>query len=212
MLYLFYTILFQSWTTIITISRKYSILLCYIVLFCVVLLLYILLQRFLILCYSWQDPFWYKLCGTTIANMTLGILKDKYFAQVFSGKPVQRFPLSSWSLFVLRDSLTIAAGFNMPAIAAKILHEKQIMKDQALAAKIAQIGVPVSAQIILTPIHLLALDFYNNRKSSLGVRFQSVLGVYPEATTIRFCRILCAYGIAGVANIGLRAELRKALV
>ena len=144
--------------------------------------------------------------------MTLGILKDKYFAQVFSGKPVHKFPLSSWSLFVLRDSLTIAAGFNMPAIFAKMLHEKQIMKDQAMATKIAQIGIPVSAQLILTPIHLLALDFYNNLISTSSARFKSVFSIYPEATAIRFCRVLCAYGIAGVANIGLRAELRKTFV
>ena len=144
--------------------------------------------------------------------MTLGILKDKYFAQVFSGQPPKKFPLSSWGLFVLRDSLTIAAGFNLPSIIAQVLHQNQIIKDQAVAGKVAQIGVPVTAQLFLTPIHLLALDFYNNAVLSLGQRFKGVFSIYPEATTIRFCRVLCAYGIAGVANTGLRVELRNKFV
>jgi hypothetical protein len=156
-----------------------------------------------------KDPFWPKLGGTTAANMTLGILKDRYFAQVFSGKPPTKFPLPSWGLFVLRDTFTIGSGFTFPPLVSKILYDAKICSSESQAAKVAQIGTPVAMQILLTPIHLLALDFYNNKVATSQARFNQVVSIYPESTAIRFCRVLCAYGIAGIANIGLRKELRS---
>jgi hypothetical protein len=155
------------------------------------------------------NPFYPKLFGTTAANMTLGIMKDKYFAQVFSGKPPTKFPLNSWLLFVTRDTFTIGAGFTFPPIVAKILHDTKIVSSEQSASKVAQLGTPVAAQLFLTPIHLLALDFYNNKVSTPAARAKQVASIYPEATGIRFCRVICAYGIAGIANTGLRADLRK---
>jgi hypothetical protein len=161
-----------------------------------------------------KDPFWYKLMGTTAVNMGLGVMKDKYFAQVFSGKPATKFPAMSWGLFVCRDLLTIGAGFNLPALASSYALANNIfpMLTKAQTQKVVQIGVPMSAQLFLTPIHLLALDFYNNKVSNASARSKSVFSVYPEATTIRMGRVLCAYGIAGIANIGLRTQLRETFV
>jgi hypothetical protein len=172
---------------------------------------YITANSIISLCeFNGKDPFWYKLLGTAAVNMTLGILKDKYFAQVFSGKPVSKFPLSSWSLFVLRDTLTIGAGFNLPSMASDFLYKKQLFPSlsKQQTDKVAQIAIPMSCQLILTPIHLLALDFYNNKQASFGTRFRTIFGVYPETTSIRMGRVLCAYGIAGIANTGLRQKLR----
>lgn len=156
-----------------------------------------------------KDPFWPKLAGTTAANMTLGILKDRYFAQVFSGKPPTKFPLASWGLFVLRDTFTIGSGFTFPPLVSKALMEAKICSSESQAQKLAQIGTPIAMQIVLTPIHLLSLDYYNNKTSTPAARFKQVVSIYPESTAIRFCRVLCAYGIAGIANIGLRKELRS---
>lgn len=159
--------------------------------------------------FAGKDPFWMKLGGTTAVNMTLGILKDKYFAQVFSGKPVTKFPLSSWSLFVVRDTLTIAAAFNLPSLVSSELQRRAIIPSKSLADKITLIGVPMVAQLFLTPIHLLALDFYNNKLAPLKSRATIIGSIYAETTSIRMGRVLCAYGIAGVANIGFRKYLRE---
>lgn len=159
-----------------------------------------------------QDPTYYKLGTTTAVNMTLGILKDRYFAQVFSGRPPEKFPLSSWLLFVGRDLATIAAGFTLPAIVSQRLQDTAVISNKKIADTVTQLGVPITAQIILTPVHLLALDFYMQKKSDPTSRWHRVLQNFPDATAIRMGRVLFAYGIAGVSNIGLRTKLREMFV
>lgn len=155
------------------------------------------------------DPKYPKLGVTTVVNMTLGIMKDKYFAQFFSGKPATPFPRQSWALFVVRDTLTIGSGFTFPPMVAKVLKDRGTFESASTAATVAQLCTPMAMQLGLTPIHLLALDFYNNKVSTPSARVKSVLSNYPEATGIRFCRVLCAYGIAGITNIRLRLKLRE---
>jgi len=150
-----------------------------------------------------------KLGGTTAVNMTLGVLKDRYFAQKFSGGPVKKFPGISWALFIFRDTLTIGAGFSVPPLVSTLLYKKQIIKKKSTADKVSQLLTPISAQLVLTPIHILALDFYNTKVSTWAARGKVIASIYVEATTIRFGRVLCAYGIAGICNVNLRNELRS---
>jgi len=171
---------------------------------------YITANSVLSICeYMKQDPTYMKLACTTGVNMTLGILKDRYFAQVFSGRPPEKFPLASWLLFIGRDLATIAAGFTLPAYVSQKLQETQMISNKNVADIVSQIGVPITAQFILTPIHLLALDFYMQKISLMSGRIGRVMHNVPEATTIRMGRVLFAYGIAGVCNIGLRKKLRE---
>lgn len=153
-----------------------------------------------------------KLGVTTGVNMTLGILKDRYFAQVFSGRPPESFPLSSWGLFMGRDVMTMAAGFTLPPIVAKHLHENEVFQSKRVADTVAQMGVPITAQIFLSPIHLLALDLYMEKQSTPAQRIKRVLANAPETIAIRMGRVLFAYGIAGIFNTGMRAKLREMFV
>ena len=162
--------------------------------------------------FSERNPEFYKLGGTTVVNMTLGILKDKYFAQKFSGKPVERFPLTSWSMFVMRDLFTIGAGFNLPRLMSSHLVEKNYVSTKKTGDFIAQFAAPMSAQFIITPMHLLSLDFYNNKISNASARFRSVASNYLDSTGLRMGRVICAYGLAGVFNNGLKQTLRDKYV
>jgi hypothetical protein len=174
---------------------------------------YITANSVLTICeFAKKDPTYYKLTATTGVNMTLGILKDRYFAKKFSGKPPATFPISSWMLFVGRDAMTMAAGFILPSIVSQSLQENDIVANKSVANTVAQIGVPITAQILLTPIHLLALDLYMEKGSTPKERFRRILGNAPETITIRMGRVLFAYGIAGVFNIGLRTKLREMFV
>ena len=150
----------------------------------------------------------WKLGIVTTVNMGLGVLKDKYFAQVFSGTPVTNFPAMSWGLFVARDLATVGAGFILPAMAAQQVH-KSLNIPEGTATKYCQFVVPMSCQLLLTPIHLLALDCYNNKTATAINRVGTIKSIYVEATGIRFGRVLFAYGIAGVANTGLRSKWRE---
>jgi hypothetical protein len=155
------------------------------------------------------NPALYKLGFTSAVNMTLGVMKDKYFAQVFSGKPVTKFPLTSWGIFIFRDVFTIGAGFTFPSIVSRYAQEKKFFDSSSTADKICQVLVPMSAQLFLTPIHLLALDFYNNKVATPACRLKTITSIFPETTSIRMGRVLFAYGIAGITNNGLKNFLRE---
>lgn len=159
-----------------------------------------------------KDPTLIKLGSTTVANMTLGILKDRYFAQVFSGRPPEKFPLASWLLFVGRDLATISAGFTLPSIVSQKLQDAEVIKNKGVADVFSQVSVPITAQLILTPVHLLALDFYMQKVSNMTGRWKRVFHNAPEATAIRMGRVLFAYGIGGVCNTKLRATFRDMFV
>lgn len=156
-----------------------------------------------------KDPQVYKLGGTTAVNMTLGVLKDRFFAQRFGAGGVRPFPLASWGLFIFRDTLTIGSGFTFPKPISKLLQQHEICERVSTADKAAQIFVPLFAQFFLTPIHLLSLDIYNNAKSSPSERLTTMRGILFDSWSIRILRTICAYSIAGIMNNGLRSELQS---
>mmetsp|Transcript_9504 Transcript_9504/g.10021 ORF Transcript_9504/g.10021 Transcript_9504/m.10021 type:complete len:268 (+) Transcript_9504:32-835(+) len=158
------------------------------------------------------DSYWPKMLGTTVVNMGFGIAKDRYFAKVFNKGAPPVFPLISWGLFFGRDLLTIGAGFNFPKAVSNFLQDKQIIKDSNTANTVTQLGVPMLAQMFLTPIHVLALDIYNRAGESSRSRFQYIKGIYPETVSIRMARVLCAYGIAGITNKNVKSILRKQFI
>jgi hypothetical protein len=155
-----------------------------------------------------EDPYWPKMIGTTATNMGLGILKDRYFARVFNGKAPPVFPLASWGLFCVRDLLTIGAGFNFPDAASSFLQQNNYITNPVIADRVSQVSVPMAAQLILSPIHVLSLDIYNRVGQSWRSRYGYIKGIYLETSSMRMGRVCCAYGIAGVSNKNLKASLR----
>lgn len=158
-----------------------------------------------------QDSTYHKLAGTTVANMALGITKDRYFARQFSKKKAASMPAASLGLFFIRDVLTIGSGFTFPAILSSHLIEKKYITSQSLAEKVSQVIVPIMAQTILTPLHILALDVYNRIGVTFFSRVEKLAHLYPETVSLRMARVLGAYGIAGVTNTSLRAHLRMSV-
>lgn len=150
----------------------------------------------------------YKLAGTTVTNMILGISKDKYFAREFSKVKSPSMPITSLGLFFVRDLLTIGAGFTFPSIMRDFLLERGIISNKVVADTISQILVPVLAQSILTPLHLLALDIYNRRGVDAISRAEKLGHLYFEAASLRMVRVMGAYGIAGISNTSLRKKFR----
>jgi hypothetical protein len=152
------------------------------------------------------------LMGTSVVNIGAGVVKDTYYAKTFSGKPVAKFPPASWALFVLRDILTIGAGFTVPKLVSEMIVTSGAVETKTTADKVAQIVTPMLAQIFLTPIHLLALDLYNSVGTVVltwAARGRRIVPLFVETTLIRMVRMCVAYGIGGIANRGVRFELRN---
>lgn len=67
----------------------------------------------------WLDPAVSKLLTVFVVNTTFGLLKDKALTQKFGHGEVRPFPLSSLSLFFLRDIIAMASAFTLPSILGK---------------------------------------------------------------------------------------------
>lgn len=144
-----------------------------------------------------------KLVGTTCVNMLSGITKDMMFARMFgSSGATGPMPKATIGLFALRDVLTIGAAFTLPKYLAQLLSSASLVEEK-YAGETAQMVSPIMMQLPCSPIHLLALNVYNERGVSARERFISVGRLLPQTTIARMCRMAPAYGIGGVANTSL---------
>ena len=66
----------------------------------------------------------------------------------------------------------------------------------------------MAVQFISTPLHLLGLDFYNNKQSTTPKRMGFIAREYAKSTLARIGRIGPAFGVGGVGNAYLRNNLR----
>lgn len=77
-----------------------------------------------------RDAFYPKFFASSIANVTLSVLKDKAFARMFGKGTPRPLPVMSYGLFATRDSLTILAGFSLPGIISNYVQESWMAKGK----------------------------------------------------------------------------------
>lgn len=158
-----------------------------------------------------------KFLTTTTVNMGLCVFKDARFAKMFGAqKPsssssvtTPKVPKISYSLFCLRDSVTVFASFNIPPLIAHTIPDA-IAPTYGMKAAMAQFACPALMQFISTPMHLLGLDLYN-RQPAGGLpwyeRAARVKRDYISSSFARMGKIVPAFGVGGVVNVRMRAEL-----
>jgi hypothetical protein len=68
-----------------------------------------------------------------------------------------------------------------------------------------QLSVPILSQVVATPVHLLALDLYNNpQREGSRSRVEGMKRSLAPTTAMRCSRIVPAFGLGLVVNTGLR--------
>ena len=150
------------------------------------------------------SSFYPKFVGSSVANVTLSVLKDKAFAKMFGTGEAKPMSLKSMGLFATRDSMTILASFSLPGLIST--HMQRDMDMSAVKADaLAQLFTPVTMQIFSTPLHLLGLDMYNRSTASGTERKEFIQREYIKTTLARMARIFPAFGIGGIVN----KEVRK---
>lgn len=146
---------------------------------------------------SATSPFYPKFVGSSVANVSLSVWKDRAFARMFGQGSPRPMAFSSIALFGVRDSATILASFSLPPLLSKAMQE-----NLDVSAKVAdtsvQLVTPVAMQILSTPLHLLGLDIYNRPEATDRVPF--IKREYVKTALARMARIFPAYGIGGVVN------------
>ncbi|CAG8482327.1 2713_t:CDS:2 [Racocetra fulgida] len=141
-----------------------------------------------------------KFLGTTIANMTTCIYKDRAFTRMFGIVAPKGLPLGSYGLFATRDALTIAASFNLPSVLAREFYDRKYFLDYETSQNFSQMLCPAAVQIVSCALHLLGLDLYNRPGISWSSRFNFLAKNYAKTTITRIARIGPAFGIGGVGN------------
>ncbi|PWY75550.1 hypothetical protein BO70DRAFT_388782 [Aspergillus heteromorphus CBS 117.55] len=124
-----------------------------------------------------------------------------------------KVPRLSYSLFCLRDSITIFASFNIPSLVAPSIPDS-IAATPGMKAAIAQFSCPALMQFASTPMHLLGLDLYNRQPpGGLGWRERAsrIRRDYIPSCFARMGKIVPAYGVGGVVNVRMRASLMEYL-
>ncbi|KAJ5373745.1 hypothetical protein N7517_005751 [Penicillium concentricum] len=176
-----------------------------------------------------------KFFATTIVNMTICVYKDARFAKISSTMntnpvawkygsalrapcppsaptvPTLQIPKVSYGLFCLRDSITIWASFNIPALIAPSVPDF-LASSPTMKSSIAQFACPAAMQFASTPMHLLGLDLYN-RQPAGGMhwteRVARIRRDYVPSCFARMGKIVPAYGVGGVVNVRMRDSLMK---
>ena len=63
-------------------------------------------------------------------------------------------------------------------------------------------------QIVVVPIHLLALGLYNEKDKALGDHFANIRKMYFSTLAIRMMRFIPSYGVGGIFNIEFRKWIK----
>ncbi|EBA27191.1 hypothetical protein KXW98_003265 [Aspergillus fumigatus] len=182
-----------------------------------------------------------KFLTTTAVNMGICVYKDARFARIFgagnnaaastttgsrtgggapggatchpSGTSALKVPKISYALFCLRDSITIFASFNVPALLAPRIPDGIVATAGGKSA-LAQFACPALMQFVSTPMHLLGLDLYN-RQPVGGLGWRERVGRirrdYVASCFARMGKIVPAYGVGGVVNVRMREGLMRRL-
>lgn len=151
-----------------------------------------------------------KLFGTTAVHSAASAAKDAAFARMFGTLHLSPrvLPLASYGLFAVRDCLTMGASFTLPPeLACPLAGATGLPNAQALAA--AQVLSPAMIQLVVAPLHLMALNKYNVPTASFVDRVCAVGRTLPQATATRMVRFLFAYGLGGVLNASLLREAHR---
>jgi hypothetical protein len=159
-----------------------------------------------------------KFFAGSATNIGIGIYKDQVFVRLFGPPGVipRAVPLPSYTLFALRDCLTIFASFNVPPILGPYLDSRfsEQLRSRMTGLSTAQFIAPALVQFISTPLHLFGLDLYNRPTTTAAPvtfreRFELVRKNWAISSAARICRIVPAFGIGGVVNMKVRRSLMQ---
>lgn len=153
-----------------------------------------------------------KFAASSAANLSLTMIKDRQFTQMFGTVSARPVPPATYALFALRDSMTIFASFNLPPMIAPRLPMGETAERYISRASTAQFLAPAAIQFISTPFHLYGLDLYNrNGGTPISDRLAQVWKNWLKSSLARVCRIVPAFGFGGVVNNSMRLKLQKQL-
>ena len=151
---------------------------------------------------------WPKFIGSSIANVSLSVGKDLYFTRAFGTGQAKKVPALSYSLYTIRDCMSVFASFNLPPLLTDYAVNRGWSRE--FSSVFFQLTVPCGIQFLSVPLHLYGMDRYNRPLAAWGERMVFVKKEYFRTCLARIGldvnigRILPAFGIGGVANTRIK--------
>ncbi|PYI02426.1 hypothetical protein BO78DRAFT_472633 [Aspergillus sclerotiicarbonarius CBS 121057] len=146
---------------------------------------------------------------TYVVNVSLGILKDIRFAQIYGDpntvhKRHPPIPRAAYMAFLLRDSITISSSFTLAPRMASFIPD-WITADLHTKKTVTQLALPVLVQFVNTPFHLIALDLITRPQvATIAERSALIRSGWVQSSSMRAARTLPAFGVGCVVNAELR--------
>lgn len=139
---------------------------------------------------------------TSIVNISAIGYKDKEYSKIFNNK-YNVFPKKSFGLFAIRDMLTISSSF---IYKKDLIHILDKYMPHNSADFFASLTLPIFAQIISTPIHILAIDLYQRPNVQINERLVNIKNNYSNVCAGRVIRVIPAFCLGGFINDMLRSR------
>lgn len=140
------------------------------------------------------------LIATSLVNVASISYKDKEYTKLFALKK-QNFQKSSYTLFAIRDMLTIASSFTYKDNCIQLFNK---FMPHNTADFFASLLLPMGIQILSTPLHILAIDLYQHPHSTKKERLENIQRMYKSVCGGRILRVIPAFCIGGFINDMLR--------
>lgn len=140
----------------------------------------------------------FKFWFVTAVNGGLSVFwKDPGLARLF-GKAATKMPPTVYAWWTVRDMIHMLGA----AVAPDYCEQRfKWTKDQW---RVAQVTFPLAVQLITTPVHLLGLDYYNEKESTLSQRLARVRASYFGSVGIRMIRMFAPWSIGLLITRDLR--------
>lgn len=164
--------------------------------------------------------------STFLVNVPLGVWKDVRFAQLFGSCPdatdaaakttvrtaSRVASMAVTATFLLRDGVTIFGSFTLAPYCTTLIPD-QAAGNPHTKTVVTQMAVPVLSQLVATPLHLLGLDLYSRPdRIPWSSRLAMIRSNLAATTAMRCVRIVPAFGVGCLANMGLRSFLHDGFV
>lgn len=140
---------------------------------------------------------------TSFVNMTAICYKERVYANLY-GTPSTTFPRLSYALFAVRDTLTITSSFVLKHDVKTYLQARCCFSHTGADAT-ASFLIPMAAQVVSTPLHILALDWH--QRPMRTARWDIIKKQYASVCLGRILRVIPAFGVGGFVNDVLKERI-----
>jgi hypothetical protein len=148
--------------------------------------------------------FYFLLVWLILLLSHIKIYKDIQFSKLFHQSNQNKVNLkgshfNSYSLFAIRDMMTISSEFILKPDLNRYLENKYNISHNK-ADFISSMTLPIITQLFSTPIHILSINYLQKPEISFSQRLQHIKNIYYGVCIGRMIRVIPAFCIGGFMN------------